>query len=74
MPCIQPESSLPESEIKVFLNAIKEQALSIQEITAEIKQPIFKVRSTLRELITLEYINKEEDKYIVSSKGKEFVS
>jgi predicted transcriptional regulator len=73
MPCIQSETSLPEFEIKVFLNVIKEQALSIQEITTKVNQPVFKVRSTLRELIKLGYILKEEDNYIISDKGKEFV-
>jgi predicted transcriptional regulator len=74
MPCIQPESSLPESEIKVFLNLIKEHALPIKDITAEIKQPIFKVRSILRELMNLGYIHNEVDKYIISAKGKMLLS
>lgn len=70
MPCGKSESSLPQSEMQTFLNAVKGQSLTAEGISAETNLPIFKVRSNLRELVLLEYLEIKDDQYVLSHKGK----
>jgi predicted transcriptional regulator len=70
MPCGKSESSLPQSEMYTFLNAVQDQSLTAEEISIETKLPLFKVRSKLRELVLLEYLEIKGDQYVLSNRGK----
>lgn len=73
MPCIQPESSLHEFEMKLILNVVNEQQRTSEEIAEQTKQPLFKMRSALREMVQLNYIEEIGNKYTISTKGKVFI-
>lgn len=73
MACIKPETFLTEEEIKAYLQVLADQPLGDIELSKQIKHPLFKVRSTLRELERLEYIAQEADQYGLTDKGNKVI-
>lgn len=73
MPCIQPDTFLSEQEIKSYLTALKEQSLSALQLSKEVKKPLFKVRSTIRELKRLEYVGGDEAALTLTEKGATYL-
>ncbi|MDQ0338955.1 DNA-binding IclR family transcriptional regulator [Caldalkalibacillus uzonensis] len=68
MPCIQPDSFLSPAEIKSYLGTLADQPLTEAELSKQIQQPLFKVRSTVRELVRLGYV-RQKDNVALTEKG-----
>lgn len=69
MPCVSPDGKPTASGITT-LKSIKEGAASPQEIAESTKQPLFRVRSGLRELINVGYVKIIEEKYMLTNEGE----
>jgi len=69
MACVNPDGSITETA-KALLRVL-ESPLAPEEIAQKVGQPLFKVRSSLREMTGAELIKDEGGKYIVTEKGKE---
>ena len=69
MACVNPDGSITETA-KALLRVL-ESPLTPEEISRQIGQPLFKVRSSLREMTGAELIKEEEGKYLITEKGKE---
>jgi predicted transcriptional regulator len=72
MPCVSPDGK-PTSTGMALLKSLKNEALSPEEITSKTGQPLFRVRSGLRELKNAGFIEETEDKYRLSEAGKRVV-
>jgi predicted transcriptional regulator len=72
MPCISPDGK-PTSTGMALLKSLKDGALSPEEITSKIGQPLFRVRSGLRELKNAGFVEETEDKWRLSEAGKRVV-
>jgi predicted transcriptional regulator len=69
MACVNPDGSVTESA-KALLGVL-DKPMAPEEISQQIGQPLFKVRSSLREMTGAELIKEEEGKYLITEKGKE---
>jgi predicted transcriptional regulator len=69
MPCISPFDGKPTNEAKRLLQSLIGKTLSPEEISGIVDQPLFKVRSRLRELKTAEWVEEAEGKYRLTEKG-----
>jgi predicted transcriptional regulator len=72
MPCVSPDGK-PTSSGMALLRSLKNGALSPKEIASKTGQPLFRVRSGLRELKNAGFVEEKEDKYRLSEKGKTLV-
>ena len=68
MPCVSPDGK-PTSSGMATLKALKNCALSPEEIAGKTDQPLFRVRSGLRELKNAGFVEESEDKYMLSKSG-----
>jgi hypothetical protein len=66
MPCSQGDTTLTATEIDFIIGLLKEKPLSDVEVTEKMSLPLFKVRSKLRELVQLEYLEKKNEKYSIN--------
>lgn len=73
MPCISPDGK-PTSSGLDTLKAIKEGASTPEEVAPKTGQPLFKVRSGLRELVSAGFVTEADGKYALSQKGAEAAS
>ncbi len=73
MPCVSADGK-PTSSGLAVLKSIKNVALSPEEIAKQTSQPLFKVRSGLRELESAGLVEETEKKYRLSDKGTKLVS
>ena len=69
MPCVSPDGK-PTTSGMTTLKALKNAALSPEEIAGKTGQPLFRVRSGLRELKSAGFIEETEDKYKLSKTGE----
>jgi len=69
MACVKPDGSLTETA-KVLLRQL-ENPLNAEEIASLVGQPLFKVRSVMRELVSNGLALELEGGFQISSKGKE---
>ena len=72
MPCVSPDGK-PTSSGMALLQSLKNGALSPKEIADKTGQPLFRVRSGLRELKNAGFVEEAEDKYALSKNGKKLV-
>lgn len=72
MPCVSPDGK-PTSSGMALLKSLKEGALSPKDIADKTGQPLFRVRSGLRELRNAGFAEEAEDKYELSENGKTLV-
>jgi predicted transcriptional regulator len=72
MPCVSPDGK-PTSTGMALLKSLKNETLSPEEITSKTSQPLFRVRSGLRELKNAGFIEETEDKWKLSETGKRVV-
>jgi predicted transcriptional regulator len=68
MPCLSPDGK-PTSTGMAVLKSLKDGASSPEEIASKTGQPLFRVRSGLRELKSAGFVEETEDKYILSKSG-----
>ena len=67
MACVNPDGTLSSSAkelLKVLNNPI-----TAEEISQKLSRPMFKVRSSLREMLEAEFISSVEDKYVITEEG-----
>ncbi len=72
MPCIDDNGNLSDSG-KALINALSKKSLDVKEISSQINVPLFKIRSSIRELIEANLIEESNDKYKLTEKGKTFL-
>jgi predicted transcriptional regulator len=72
MPCVSPDGK-PTSSGMALLKSLKDGSLSAEEIANRTGQPLFRVRSGLRELKNAAFIEGREEKYILSDSGKQII-
>lgn len=70
MACINPDGTITGSA-KDLLRVIIGEPLTPEEISKQLGQPLFKIRSSLREMVSAGLVNEEGDQYIITEKGKE---
>ena len=69
MACVKPDGSLTETA-KTLLRQL-ENFLTAEEIAPRIDQPLFKVRSVMRELVGNGLAMETDGKFQITSKGQE---
>jgi len=69
MPCVSPDGK-PTSSGMATLKALKDSALTPEEIAAKTGQPLFRVRSGLRELKNAGFAEETDGKYTLSKNGE----
>ena len=67
MACVNPDGTLSTSakELLKILNS----PLTPEEISQKLNRPMFKVRSSLREMFEAKLISLVEDKYVITEEG-----
>ena len=73
MPCVSAEGKPTESGLAT-LNAIKTGASTPQEIAQITGQPLFRVRSGLRELVNAGFLEIIDEKHRLTSEGQNITS
>ena len=68
MPCVSPDGKPTASGMKT-LTAVKEGASTPQEVAKATGQPMFKVRSGLRELVNAGFLEEVDGKYNLTPLG-----
>jgi predicted transcriptional regulator len=68
MPCISPDGK-PTSTGMASLKSLKEGPLTPEEVAGKTGQPLFKVRSGLRELKNAGFVEEAAEKYVLSKNG-----
>ncbi|MEJ2240910.1 MAG: hypothetical protein P8Y18_02030 [Candidatus Bathyarchaeota archaeon] len=72
MPCISADGKPTKSGIAT-LTAIKNEASTPKAISENTGQPMFKIRSGLRELINADLVIETDNKYQLTEKGSELL-
>lgn len=72
MPCVSPDGK-PTSSGMAVLKSLKDGALTPEEIAGKTGQPLFRVRSGLRELKNAGLIEENVDKYALSKNGETII-
>jgi len=72
MPCVSADGKPTLSGLAV-IKSLKNGALSPEEIASQTGQPLFRVRSGLRELKNAGFVETMDDKYVLSDTGKTMV-
>lgn len=68
MPCVSSDGK-PTSSGMAVLKSLKDAALSPEEISSKTGQPLFRVRSGLRELKNAGFVEEIAEKYTLSKNG-----
>jgi predicted transcriptional regulator len=68
MACVNPDGTISPSA-KALLKAL-ETPLSAEEVSGRLGQPLFRVRSSLREMLEAGLVIAQGDKYQASEEGK----
>ena len=71
MPCINPDGTLTESA-RELLKAVHEPQTA-EDVAKKIGQPLYKVRSSMREMMDAGLVKELENKFVITGKGKAFV-
>ena len=69
MPCVSPDGK-PTSSGMALLKSLKNETLSPEDVASKTGQPLFRVRSGLRELENAGFVEEAEDKYKLSKTGE----
>ena len=72
MPCVSADGKPTQSGIKT-LTAIKNGASTPQTVSQQTGQPMFKVRSGLRELVNAGLVKQTENKYCLTEEGTKII-
>ncbi len=68
MACVTNPKDLTPTARKI-LKTIKDRALTVDEIVEKTTLPLFKVRSNLRNLTEIGFVNQDDQKYIIDSQA-----
>jgi predicted transcriptional regulator len=69
MPCVSPDGK-PTSTGMTTLKSLKDESLTPEEVSSKTGQPLFRVRSGLRELKNAGFVEEKGGKYTLSEAGK----
>jgi predicted transcriptional regulator len=69
--CVSPDGKPTERAIELLKLLLEKGKLSDLEIAEMLKRPLFQVRSSLRELSKAGFVEKKEDFYFITEKGKD---
>lgn len=72
MPCIDDSGNISDSG-KALLSALSKEQLDVKSISSQIGVPLFKVRSSIRELVEAGLIQESNEKYNITEEGKNFL-
>jgi predicted transcriptional regulator len=72
MPCVSSDGK-PTPTGKATLVSLKSEALSPDEIAGKTGQPLFRVRSGLRELTNAGFVQEKEGKYTLTPNGETLI-
>jgi predicted transcriptional regulator len=72
MPCVAPDGK-PTTTGITTLKALKDATLTPEEVAAKTGQPLFRVRSGLRELKNAGFVEEQTGKYALSETGKTLI-
>jgi DNA-binding IclR family transcriptional regulator len=73
LPCISPDGKPTKSGIAT-LSALKSGALAPKAVAEITGQPLFKVRSGLRELVNAGFLKQVDDKYQLTPEGSKIIA
>jgi DNA-binding IclR family transcriptional regulator len=73
LPCVSPDGKLTKSGIAT-LSALKSGASTPKAVAEITGQPLFKVRSGLRELVNAGFVKQVDDKYQLTPEGSKIVA
>ena len=73
MPCVSPDGK-PTKSGMATLSAIKNGALTPEAVSEKTGQPLFKVRSGLRELVKAELVEQTEQTYKLTPKAEQLIA
>jgi DNA-binding IclR family transcriptional regulator len=68
MPCVSSDGK-PTSSAKKLLESLKDKRLSPEDLATLVDQPLFRVRSSLRELVDAGWIQESEGRYRLTEQG-----
>ncbi|MDY6985344.1 MAG: hypothetical protein SVE93_02930 [Candidatus Thermoplasmatota archaeon] len=69
MPCVLPDGSVAPVAKRILATALQEK--SEEEISKLTGIPVYRVRSSIRELLDAGFIEEKGGKYLTTEKGKE---
>ena len=72
LPCVSPDGKPTKTGLST-LNSIKSGASSPKEIADATGQPLFRVRSGLRELVNAGFVEQSEEKYRLTDEGEKIL-
>lgn len=72
LPCVSPDGKPTKSGIAT-LSALKKGALTAEDVSKVTGNPMFKVRSGLRELVNAGFVTQLDDKYQLTTEGSKLV-
>jgi len=72
MPCVSPDGK-PTSSGMALLQSLKDGALSAEAVAKKTGQPLFRVRSGLRELKNAGFIEERDEQATLSDTGRQLV-
>ena len=73
LPCVSPDGK-PTKSGMATLSAIKDGALTAEDVTEKTGQPLFKVRSGLRELAKAELVEQKDENYKLTPKAEQLLA
>jgi predicted transcriptional regulator len=73
MPCVSPDGKQTNSGIAT-LSAIKNGALTPEAVSEKTGQPLFKVRSGIRELVKAELVEQKDQNYKLTPKAEQLLA
>ena len=71
MACVNPDGTLSTSAVELL--KILDVPMTEGQISSKLKRPLFKVRSSLREMEEAGLIKKTGEEYIITDKGREIL-
>ncbi len=69
MPCVSPDGKPTATGLNT-LKALKDGSLSPEVVSGKIGQPLFRVRSGLRDLKNAGFVEEDGEKFSLTEKGK----
>jgi len=73
MACVNEKGQLTESAKKLLLS-IESKALPVADISKETGIPLFKVRSSLRDMLSMGFVLEEGEKYKLNPKASKLLN
>lgn len=73
MACIDDKGNLTATAKKI-LTAVKDQPLTAEEVASGTGLPLFKVRSSLRDMASMGFVTQEDDTYQLNEKAEKLLN